>query len=54
MLRVIFEFGNKVNFKFNLVNKSQPYYNSWQRGTNESVILLKSTTLSTIPRTSQK
>ena len=48
------EFRNKVNFKLDLVNKSQPYYNSWQRNTNKSIILLKSTTVSTILLTSQK
>ena len=47
------EFGSKVNFKFDLVNKNQPYYNSWQRG-NESVILLKNTTFSTALLTFQK
>ena len=34
------EFENKVNFKFDLVNKSQLYYNYWQRNTNKSIILL--------------
>ena len=42
------------SISFDLVNESQPYYNSLQRGTNKSIILVKCTTMSRILLTSQQ